>query len=100
VLHGDVGQRGELAAAGVGEDGIEARTARGNLIDQGIEIAGVADIALDAVHAGADGRGGLVEAFAVATGDEHIGALSGESSGGGQPDPRGRAGHECGLAVE
>ena len=100
VLLGDLLQGGELAAAGVGEEHVDAPVVAGHGRVEPVQVGQVGDVALHAGRAVADLGHGGVERVLAAAGDEDVRALGREPLRGGQADAAGAAGHDGRLAVK
>ena len=91
---------GELAAAGVGEEDVEAAFLLLNGGEELVEIRKVRDIALDAECIRSEFLHGGIELRFAPAGDEDEGAFRDETLGGGEADAAVAAGHQSDFVFE
>ena len=96
----DVGERAELAAAGVGEQHVDAAGLLGDDGVEPVEVAEVRDVALDAARVAADRGHCRVELGLSPAGHEDARAFAGEARRAREPDAAVGARDDRHLALE
>ena len=90
----------EFTTAGVGEDDVQAATARTYRLGERVEIRLLGDITADPGRVVSDGCDGVIDGLLGAAGEEHVRAFGGHPLRGRKTDAGGATSDECGLAVE
>jgi len=100
VLLGDGAQRQHVAAAGIGEQHVQAAGLACDLRIHRVQFAEHRGVGADAGGVGADRVDGRVQLGLAAAGDEDLGALGGQFLGGAEADARAAPGHQGDLSFE
>ena len=100
MLLGDGSQRSEFAAAGIGEDNINAACFLLNRRIQPVEIRKVRHVALNSGNVLADQLDRFIEFVLTAAGDEDLRSLGNKALGGGEADAAVASGYDRYFSFE